>query len=225
MKNQTIHIAIDGPAGAGKSTVARAVAAHFGIAYLDTGAMYRAVGLKALRAGVDVQDEAAVCALLPQTQLNVVIADGGQQVLLNGENVSQAIRTPEAAQAASAVSRYGRVREWLVEKQRAIAAGSSVVMDGRDIGTNVLPRADHKFFLTADARVRAQRRALEMEQRGEPVDLDELTRQIRERDRQDSTRAINPLCRADDAVEVDTTAMTQQQVIDHMIGIIQERQR
>ncbi|MDD4797278.1 MAG: (d)CMP kinase [Eubacteriales bacterium] len=218
--SKSFQIAIDGPAGAGKSTVARAVARQLGITHLDTGAMYRAVGLKALRSGVDPEDEAGVSALLADTQLEILLQDGEQLVYLDAQDVSREIRSPAAAAAASAVSRYAAVRHFLVDKQRRIAGATDVVMDGRDIGTNVLPAAPHKFFLTASARVRAQRRALEMEQKGQPVDLDALTRDILRRDEQDSTRALNPLCKAPDAIEIDTTGMTQQQVVQTILDRI-----
>lgn len=218
--SKTFQIAIDGPAGAGKSTVAQAVAEHYHITHLDTGAMYRAVGLKALRSGVDPNDEQGVCALLADTSLEIVLQDGAQHVCLDGQDVSRDIRSPEASAAASAVSRYAEVRGFLVRKQRDIAHTIDVVMDGRDIGTNVLVDAQYKFFLTASPGVRAQRRALEMEQKGMQVDLDELTLDIIRRDEQDSTRALNPLRKAQDAIEIDTTELTQQQVIQTILDRI-----
>ncbi len=211
--SQPLQIALDGPSGAGKSTVARAVARALGITYLDTGAMYRAVGLKALRLGVDTHDEAAVAAMMRDTLVDVRSPAGDQQVLLDGRDVSEWIRTNEVSQAASDVSRWPAVRTLLVDRQRQIAAGRPVVMDGRDIGTHVLPHAQHKFYLTASEQARAQRRWRELQARGVHSDLAALREQIRARDEQDAAREHSPLRAAEDALPIDTTDMSFEQVV------------
>lgn len=214
-----LQIAIDGPAGAGKSTVARAVAARLGITYLDTGAMYRAVGLKALRLGIPTQDERAVGEMAAKTGISMLCgADGAQTVLLDGEDVSALIRTPEVSMAASDVSKWPVVRARLVALQQEIAGRSPVVMDGRDIGTHVLPGAPFKFFLTASVEARARRRQLELEQKGAPKPIGECIRDIESRDLQDSTRAASPLIVAPGAEVLDTTGMTAGQAAEYIIG-------
>ena len=216
-------IAIDGPAGAGKSSVARAVAARLGALYLDTGAMYRAVGLYMLRAGVDMEDHSLVTRRLPEAMVDVAYREGEQRMLLNGEDVSQAIRVNEVSQAASAVSAVPEVRHALVARQQEIARENSVVMDGRDIGTAVLPGATLKIYLTAQPEERARRRLLELEAKGQDVPFEQVLREINQRDHNDSTRAASPLKKAEDAVEVDTTHMTREQVVDRVLSLARER--
>ncbi len=213
-----IQIAIDGPAGAGKSTIARAVAARLGIAYLDTGAMYRAVGLKALRLGLNTDDEAAVSAMALSTAVEVRAGDGAQRILLDGTDVTADIRTAEVSMAASNVSRFAAVRAHLVRLQQQYAGQSSAVMDGRDIGTHVLPNAQFKFFITASVEVRARRRMLEMQARGVERPLQEYIDDIAGRDHQDSTRAASPLTVAPDAEVLDTSDMTVQQAVDYVVA-------
>lgn len=190
---QKYNIAIDGPAGSGKSTVAKLLANDCHILYLDTGAMYRACALAALRAGIDVADEVQVCELMRDLALSVVYRDGVQHTLLGDEDVSALLRSPEVSMAASTISRHPSVRLKMVEKQREIAGKMSCVLDGRDIGTFVLPDADFKFYLTASSEVRAKRRYDEMVARGEQVDFEALKRDIAARDEQDTTRALAPL--------------------------------
>ncbi len=214
-----IRIAIDGPAGAGKSTAAKRLARELEIDYVDTGAMYRAIALKLIRQGVDYRDPEALERLLSDTDVD--FCEG--HILLDREIVDADIRTPAVSQLASASSAVLAIREKLVALQRAMADKKSVVMDGRDIGTNVLAGAEYKFFLTASAKVRALRRALEMEQRGETADLDAVEADIVARDRQDSTRKHNPLAKAADAVEIDSSARSIGEVVDLMLSHIHPR--
>ena len=199
-------IAIDGPAGAGKSSVARAVARTLNATYLDTGAMYRAVGLYMMKNGVPLDMPALIAAHADDAHVDVRYENGVQHIDLNGEDVSDAIRENAVSAAASAVSAVPRVRELMVARQREIAAKTDVVMDGRDIGTRVLPAAPLKIFLTARAEVRAQRRYLELKERGEKVDLDTLLEEIKKRDYNDSHRAVSPMTPAADAILLDSTA-------------------
>ena len=218
-----MNIAIDGPAGAGKSTVAKAVAAALSIKYLDTGAMYRAMALLAIRSGVDPADGKAVERLLAHADIRVVYTEEGQRVLLSGEDVTPYIRTPEISMGASSISAHPCVRLCLTDLQRAVAGEYDVVMDGRDIGTNVLKDSPCKIYLTADPRERARRRCLELQAKGLPADIDTVEREIRERDHQDSTRAFMPLRQAEDAVLVDSTGLDRQQVTDRVLAIVRER--
>lgn len=220
---QKYNIAIDGPAGSGKSTVAKLLANDCHILYLDTGAMYRACALAALRAGIDVADEVQVCELMRDLALSVVYRDGVQHTLLGDEDVSALLRSPEVSMAASTISRHPSVRLKMVEKQREIAGKMSCVLDGRDIGTFVLPDADFKFYLTASPEVRAKRRYDEMIARGEQVDFEALKRDIAARDEQDSTRALAPLKKADDAILIDTSDMTVDEVLDTLKRKMQEK--
>ena len=220
---QKYNIAIDGPAGSGKSTVAKLLANDCHILYLDTGAMYRACALSALRAGIDVADEVQVCELMRDLALSVVYRDGVQHTLLGDEDVSALLRSPEVSMAASTISRHSSVRLKMVEKQREIAGKMSCVLDGRDIGTFVLPDADFKFYLTASPEVRAKRRYDEMVARGEQVDFEALKRDIAARDEQDSTRALAPLKKADDAILIDTSDMTVDEVLDTLKRKMQEK--
>ena len=213
------QIAIDGPAGAGKSTVAKAVAKRLGYIYVDTGAMYRAMALHLLRQGVDTGDAAAVSAASRHADITISYADGVQQVLLNGENVTGLLRTEEVGNMASVSSANPDVRAKLVELQQALAARENVVMDGRDIGTCVLPQADVKVYLTASAACRAKRRYDELQAKGESCDLAAIEEDIRERDERDMTRAISPLRQAEDAVLVDSSAMTVEEVIEKIASL------
>lgn len=217
------NIAIDGPAGSGKSTVARRLAEEYGILYLDTGAMYRACAVRVLEAGVSPEDEVAIVDLMRSTKLDVVYENGVQKTLLDGRDVSEEIRRPPVSMAASAVSKHPSVRMHLVEKQREIAGKTSCVLDGRDIGTFVLPDADFKFFLTARPEVRAKRRYDELVAKGVTVDFEELKAEIVRRDEQDSTRAVAPLKQAEDALLVDTSDMTVEEVVAFIRGKIQEK--
>ena len=221
--NRHTAIAIDGPSGAGKSTLARAAAARLGFVYVDTGALYRTVGLFALRSGIDPDDAAAVEAMLPQVQVGLAYRDGEQRVFLGGEDVSEAIRTPEASRYASKVSAIPAVRAFLLETQRRMARENSVVMDGRDIGTVVLPDAKIKIFLHASAEDRARRRFEELQARGTPQPYDEVLADIRERDERDENRAAAPLRRADDAIDLDTTGNTLEQSRALLIRTVRER--
>lgn len=216
-------IAIDGPAGAGKSSVARAVARTLNATYLDTGAMYRAVGLYMMKSGVPLDMPALIAAHADDAHVDVRYENGVQHIDLNGEDVSDAIRENAVSAAASAVSAVPRVRELMVARQREIAAKTDVVMDGRDIGTRVLPAAPLKIFLTARAEVRAQRRYLELEGRGEKVDLDTLLAEIKQRDYNDAHRAVSPMTPAADAILLDSSDMTEAEVISHVVALARER--
>ena len=217
-----MNIAIDGPAGAGKSTIAKILAARLGILYLDTGAMYRAIGYKAIKSGVNVTDLESVEKMLKETDVDVKVADGVQHVYVDGEDVSGVIRTPEVSKAASDISALPPVRHAMVALQRIIAAKQDTVLDGRDIGTFVLPKAEYKFFLTASAEERAKRRYKELVARGEKCDLDKIRADIETRDYNDSHRALAPLKKADDAVEVDTTFMTIEEVADKLASYVKK---
>ena len=194
-----ISVAIDGPSGAGKSTVARAAAAKLGYVYVDTGAMYRSIGLAVCRRGIAGEDTAGIIATLPEIAIQLTYQDGAQHVLLNGEDVSEAIRTPEISYYASKVSAVPEVRRFLLETQRNMAKNGNILMDGRDIGTVILPDAPVKIFLTASAQSRAERRYKELIEKGQQVTMDGILHDINERDRQDMTRAVAPLKQADDA--------------------------
>jgi cytidylate kinase len=216
-----ISIAIDGPAGAGKSTIARKVAADLCYLYIDTGALYRTIGLYALRSGVSPTDREAVAALLPEIRVNLAHADGVQQVFLNGENVSEEIRRPEMSMAASGVSAQPEVRAFLLELQRQLARENNVLMDGRDIGTVVLPNAQVKIFLTASPEKRADRRYKEQLEKGDRSQTyEQVLADIIQRDYNDSHRAIAPLRQADDAVLADTSELTLDESIELIKTII-----
>ena len=216
-------IAIDGPGGAGKSTIARALAQKLGYLYLDTGALYRAIGLYCVERGVPTGDKAAVTAALDSIDVALRYVDGAQRVLLNGEDVSEAIRRPEISLAASAVSAMDTVRAFLLDLQRDMARTHDVVMDGRDIGTVVLPDARVKIFLTASLEERTRRRQAEYAAKGEERDFDELLREMDQRDRQDRTRAVAPLRRAEDAVELDSTSLSADEVLAAIESILKEK--
>lgn len=219
-----ISVAIDGPSGAGKSSMARRLAADLGYTYVDTGAMYRAIGLYARRAGADTKNADAVAALLPQIQLDIRLQDGAQHILLNGEDVTEAVRAEEIGMAASDVSAHPAVRTFLLDTQRNLAASRDVLMDGRDIGTVVLPNATVKIYLTASADARARRRLAELLEKGKQTDYATVLADIEQRDYQDTHRAVAPLRQAKDAVLVDTSdigieesfALLKKTILEHI---------
>src|ERR1700756_1229548 len=229
MNERRLIIAIDGPAGAGKSTVARHLAAHFGLLNLETGAMYRAFGLKALRSGIDPDDAAALQRLARATEIALEPTPAGNRVLLDGEDVTDRIRDPEVTQAASRVSVHPAIRAWMVDLQREMGKAGGVVMEGRDIGTVVFPDADIKFFLDASPEARSQRR---YEQAAGPVSIAasadgmshaEITRELRERDERDRNRAQSPLRPAPDAIIIDSTSLSLEQVLDQIESVVNEK--
>ena len=216
----SISIAIDGPSGAGKSTLAKRLAAELGFIYVDTGAMYRSIGLFVMQNGRDPHDAAAVEALLPQIQLEAKPLPGGQRMLLNGQDVTEEVRREEVGMAASAVSSQPVVRAFLLDMQRRMAASQNVLMDGRDIGTGVLPDATVKVFLTAAPEARALRRMKELEEKGQGRPFEEVLADVKLRDEQDSTRATAPLKQADDAILLDTTELDFEQSYEHLRDIV-----
>ena len=220
---RNISVAVDGPAGSGKSTVAKLIAKKMNIVYIDTGAMYRAVGLYCLENGIDTKNEKEVLDILPKIDLDIKANSNGQTILLNGVDVTSKVRTQEAGKSASDVAQILGVREKLVEIQREMAKGTSVIMDGRDIGTNVLPNADVKIFLNATVLERAKRRVGELQALGETPDLESIKEQIRKRDENDINREHNPLRKAEDAFELDTTGMTIEEVTEKILSIIEEK--
>lgn len=217
-----INVAVDGPAGAGKSTVSRRAAKILGLVYVDTGALYRAIGLYTIENGIDTKDEKAVTSVLKDITVDLDNSGGEQRVLLCGEDVTGNIRTGAVSMAASDVSSYPEVRAFLLETQKKIAREKSVIMDGRDIGTVVLPEADVKVFLTADAAVRAKRRFLELTERKEKVDYNTILAEINERDHNDKNRAVAPLKQADDAILLDTSEMSFDESIQALVNIIRK---
>ncbi len=220
-----IVVAIDGPAGSGKSTVAKLAAKRLGYLYVDTGAMYRAVALKALRLGVDIHDEVAMSHLAQATDITLhQQPDGRVQVLLDGEDVTEAIRTPEVSEASSVVSAHLGVREALTAKQKLLAEQGGVVMEGRDVQTVVAPDAEVKIFLTASLEERAKRRWLELQQKGIEIAYEQVLQELRERDERDSTRSVAPLRKAPDAIEIDTTGMTIDEVVDKIVELAKQKQ-
>lgn len=216
-------VAIDGPSGAGKSTLARAIASQFGFIYVDTGAMYRTIGLYVLRKGIPSEDAASIIPLLPEIQLSIRHDQSGQRITLNGEDVTEQIRTAEASVYASNVSKIPEVRTFLLETQRAFAKKNPVIMDGRDIGTVVLPDADVKIFLTAALETRAMRRFKEMQANGQTVSLETVLQDLIWRDENDSSRAVAPLRAAEDAVLLDTTSLSFSESVQEASAIIQRR--
>ncbi len=221
--SEIYNIALDGPAGSGKSTVAKILAKDYNILHLDTGAMYRACALKAIRMGIDPKDETKVQELLPHLNVKVQYKDGQQQTLLDGEDVSKTIRENAVSMAASNISAHPAVREKMVEMQREIAKSMSCVLDGRDIGSTVLPDAKFKFFVTADSKIRAERRYNELLERGEKVDFETLHAEIVARDKQDKERKFSPLVCAEDAAVVDTSNMNKEEVVATIKRMIQEK--
>lgn len=214
-----LSIAIDGPAGAGKSTIAKKVAAEKNCIYVDTGAMYRAMALYLLRNQIRADDAASISAECRKADITIVYQNGEQVVLLGGENVNGLIRTEEVSNMASVSSQNQDVREKLVELQQKLAADADVVMDGRDIGTKVLPNADVKVYLTASAQERARRRCLQLEAKGEKCDIDQIEKDIRERDLRDMTREHSPLVQAKDAVLIDSSDMTIDDVVKAILNL------
>ncbi len=224
MSMKHFAVAVDGPSGAGKSSLARSVARELGITYADTGAIYRSIGLAALRRGVDPHDAAAVEGMLPELSIRMEHSeDGEQRMYLDGEDVSGDIRLPEVSMYASAVSALPAVRTFLLEMQRRLAREQSVIMDGRDIGTVVLPEAEVKIYLTAAAEERARRRCLELEQRGTPRPFDEVLAELKERDWNDMHRDVAPLRQAEDAILADTTSLDFAQSKTLLLNIIREK--
>ena len=219
----TFSIAIDGPAGAGKSTIAKALAKALDAMYLDTGAMYRAFGLAMLRAGVDIDDADAVAARAKGADISVDYVDGGQRIYIAGDDVTDAIRSPEVSHAASAISAVAAVREEMVALQRRIAKGHSVIMDGRDIGTVVLPDATLKVYLTASAEVRADRRCKELKDKGTPQPYEQVLQEIKDRDWRDTHREASPLRVAEDAVTVDTSDLDLEQSVAALRGLAEQK--
>lgn len=212
------NVAIDGPAGAGKSTIAKLVAKKKGYIYVDTGAMYRGLAIHFLKKKADPEDQQAVAEACRDAEVTIGYEDGVQQIYLNGENVTGMLRTEEVGNMASKTSAIPEVREKLLELQRSLAREKDVIMDGRDIGTNILPNADVKIYLTASVETRARRRYDELKEKGTDCSLDEIARDIRERDERDMTREIAPLKKAEDAILVDSSDMTIQQVVDEICG-------
>ena len=217
-----INVAIDGPAGAGKSTIARLLAQRLGFLYLDTGAMYRAVALKVFESGIAVGDEKNIKKMLETTKLDILYNDGVQKIILDGKDVSADIRQPIISTYASDVSKIKAVRLKMVEMQRAIAGKQNSILDGRDIGTFVLPDAKYKIFLTASVDERAKRRFDELRQKGVECNLEQIKKDIEARDYNDSHRDFAPLKKADDAIEVDTSFMSIEQVAQKIIGIVKK---
>ena len=213
------NVAIDGPAGAGKSTIAKLVAKKKGYIYVDTGAMYRGLAIHFLKKKADPEDRQAVAEACRDAEVTIGYEDGVQQIYLNGENVTGMLRTEEVGNMASKTSAIPEVREKLLELQRSLAREKDVIMDGRDIGTNILPNADVKIYLTASVETRARRRYDELKEKGTDCSLDEIARDIRERDERDMTREIAPLKKAEDAILVDSSDMTIRQVADTILGL------
>lgn len=214
-----MNVAIDGPAGAGKSTIAKAIAKKLGYVYVDTGAMYRAMALFFLRSNISKDDEAKISSVVDDINVSIKYEDGAQHVILNGEDVTGLIRTEEVGNMASATSVYGPVRTKLVALQQELAKTTDVIMDGRDIGTVVLPNADVKVFLTASVECRAKRRYDELVAKGQEADFNQIAKDIEERDYRDSHREISPLKQADDATLVDSSNMTIDEVVDTIINL------
>ena len=215
-----MNIALDGPAGAGKSSIAKLVAKKLSFVYLDTGAMYRTIALYVLKNQIAPSDEAAVVAKLDDIEITLSHKNGEQQIFLNGENVSKEIRKEEVGKTASVVAKYGKVREKLVSLQQKIASENDVIMDGRDIGTYVLPNAEVKIYQVASVEARAERRLKENQEKNIPCDLESLIKDIERRDYIDSHRDFAPLCKADDAILLDTSYMTIEEVVQEVLNII-----
>ena len=225
MNQDVIAVAIDGPAGAGKSTIARAAAAQLGFVYVDTGALYRTIGLAVCRRGIDGTDVPGILATLPGIQVGLTYQDGAQHVLLDGEDVSDAIRTPQISTYASQVSSVPEVRAYLLDLQRDLARRQSVIMDGRDIGTVILPDAKVKIFLTASPEKRAARRCAELREKGQDVTVEGILADMERRDALDASRAAAPLKQAEDAVLVDTSDLTLEQSIEAVLTVIRDKMK
>lgn len=218
-----IRVALDGPSGAGKSTVAKALSARLGLVYVDTGALYRTVGYYVRQKGADPKSEAEVTRLLPEMQVELCYRNGEQHVMLNGEDLGQKIREPEISMYASAVSALPSVRAFLLDMQRNIARHQSVVMDGRDIGTVILPDAEIKIFLSASSEARAQRRYRELTEKGISTTYEDVLRDMEERDRNDAGRAVAPAIPAADAVKMDNSHMSVEENVEAILQLIRER--
>ena len=223
MMTKKIQIAIDGPAGAGKSTIAKIVAEQLSFTYIDTGAMYRAVTYKALKNGIQLNDEAALDAMLKTTEIKLQPSDAGQIVFLDGVNVSDKIRSNEVTSNVSEVAAHGKVREILVNMQKTLAAEGGVVMDGRDIGTHVLKDAELKIFMSATVEERAKRRQLDNERRGIPSTIESLMEEIALRDKLDSEREVSPLVQAEDATYLDTTELTIDEAANAILTLAKDK--
>ncbi|MDM5338775.1 (d)CMP kinase [Fictibacillus enclensis] len=221
--NKKLKIAIDGPAGAGKSTVAKLVADQLSYIYIDTGAMYRALTYKALKTSSNLHDGSVLQSLLKETEIELEITDAGQAVILDGKNVSEEIRSTEVTNNVSFVATPQKVREEMVRRQQRLAAQGGVVMDGRDIGTHVMPDAELKVFLVASVEERAKRRYEENRNKGYETSLEQLKEEISLRDKRDSEREFAPLKKADDAIELDTTSMSIQDVVNEILHLVSER--
>ncbi|MDD5887812.1 MAG: (d)CMP kinase [Oscillospiraceae bacterium] len=217
------NIAIDGPAGAGKSSIAKEAARRLGFIYVDTGALYRTVALNAIRNNVSLNDPAAIAETLPNAKISLAFADGTQRVMLNGEDVSEQIRTPDVSAGASKVSAVPAVRQYLFDLQKNLAAENDCLMDGRDIGTVVLPNAQLKVFLTASPEERARRRWNQLKEADTEADYDEILKDVNQRDYQDTHREIAPLKQADDAILLDTTHMNFEEVVAELLRLTEER--
>jgi cytidylate kinase len=218
-----MKIAIDGPSGAGKSYLAKALAAHFGYIHVDTGALYRTLGLYAQRQGIAIAQVADICAHLEKISVSLAFTEEGQRVFLCGEDVTDFIRTPEISMYASAVSAVPAVRAYLLETQRSIARSHSVIMDGRDIGTVILPDAEVKIFLVADNRARAERRCAELREKGIETSVEEVLADMNVRDENDRTRTTAPAIAAEDAIVLDNSLLTREETLAAAIGIIEEK--
>lgn len=219
----SFQIAIDGPSATGKSTLAKALAKELSFIYIDTGAMYRAVGLYNIRKNIDLNNEADVVNTLKDISIDIKYIDKEQRIFLNGKDVSNQIREEKVGTAASIVSTYKKVREVLVDLQRSLANVQNVIMDGRDIGTVVLPNASLKIFLTASSEERTKRRYLELKEKGKDVSIEDVAKELKERDERDTKRANSPLTKAEDAVLVDTTNMNIEQTIEHIKNLYEKR--
>ena len=220
-----LNVAIDGPVGAGKSSVSDAVAKRLGILHLDTGAMYRALGLAALRAGVETGDEEKIIALCKKVRISVACGAEGQRTFVDGEDVTGLIRTPEVSMAASTVSRYAEVRKEMVRIQQRLAAETDMLVDGRDICMTVLPNATAKIFLTAAQEERARRRWLEMKEKGQEEPYEQVLKELKERDEQDMNRPVEPLRQAPDAELVDSTRLTFEETVKAILRIVEAKRR
>ena len=219
----SFQIAIDGPSATGKSTLAKAIAKELSFIYIDTGAMYRAVGLYNIRKNIDLNNEDDVVNTLKDISIDIKYIDKEQRIFLNGEDVSSQIREEKVGMAASIVSTYKKVREVLVELQRSLANVQNVIMDGRDIGTVVLPNASLKIFLTASSEERTKRRYLELKEKGKDVSIEDVAKELKERDERDTKRANSPLTKAEDAILVDTTNMNIEKTIKHIKNLYEKR--
>ncbi len=215
-----MNIAIDGPSGSGKSTIAKIIAKKLGISYLDTGAMYRGMGYYAIKNNVPLDDEQKIMSLLDKLNMEIYESEGVQQVIINGENVTPYIRNHDISMAASTISKIPAVRIKLVELQRKIAQKTDCVLDGRDIGSFVLPDAEYKFFMTASSLIRARRRQIDLQEKGQNFPLEEIKEDIEKRDLQDTTRAFAPLVVADNAIVIDTSDMNVEEVTETILGFI-----